>query len=210
MQTDVDTTAIHATPANAEQIFNLQDDNIFQLRPQWKTAVFVDGPNIGYCSRTLGQKLRYDILLDIVSRHSELISANFFNSTFRDQDSYAVTQRFHDYLAFSGWTVYPREGYTNGSGQYQTLDIDMTLAAIMVEQVMAGAIDTVILVGNDGDYVPIMKLCVRKFSTRFLHLSWSVVDETHSIRPSRMLRQEAQLSLDISLPELTHLLLEPK
>ena len=186
-----------------------QIPNFFNLRKNHRTAIFVDGPNITFSGKIGNRRINFDCLRLLFEQHSDLRFSNYYSPIYRDKDFISITQRFFEYLTYSRWTVISREGFYMANGRYRSYDIDSLLSTQLQQIAASGKIDTILIVSNDGDYVPVIQTCRQAYGVRFLHLSWSVQNGENYARPSHNLRIESEISLDISMTELSDYLLMP-
>ena len=183
--------------------------NFFNLRADHRTAIYVDGPNVTHSGKLTDRKLDFDALRLLFEQHSDLRFANYYSPIYRNRNFFSIMQRFHEYLAHSRWTVITREGYYLPDGKYRSLDIDPVLCAHLQQTVSSHQLDTILIVSNDGDYVPVIQTCRTNYGVRFLHLSWTTGHGNFIAKPSHNLRLESEISLDLSMPELSEHLLFP-
>jgi len=132
-----------------------------RLRPQEKTALFIDGANLYAASRAVGFDVDYRRLLDFFGGVN-LIRAYYY-SALLDTEEYSPLKPLTDWLAYNGYTLVtkPAKEFTDGAGRRRVKgNMDIELAIDMLE--MAPHIDHAVLFSGDSDFRRLVEAVQRR------------------------------------------------
>lgn len=120
-----------------------------------RVGVFVDVANLHYSSRNMRITLDFGRLLDFLRGNRRLVRAQAYAPT--DPDPRA-DQSFLSAVKGLGYRITTKNYKTFASGAKKA-DMDLDLCMDIVRLVDAGALDTVVLVSGDSDFLPLLEYC---------------------------------------------------
>ena len=120
-----------------------------------RVGVFVDVANLHYSSRSMRVTLDFGRLLDFLRGNRRLVRAHAYAPT--DPDPRA-DQAFLSAVKGLGYRITTKNYKTFASGAKKA-DMDLDLCMDIVRLVDAGALDTVVLVSGDSDFLPLLEYC---------------------------------------------------
>jgi uncharacterized LabA/DUF88 family protein len=113
-----------------------------------KCAVFIDGNNVFHSALSLGLKLDYAKLMDVlVPKGHELLCAYYHTGV---DEKNPKQHGFRTWMKRNGFRVVEKPLETDSSGKTRA-NLDLEIVADMMA--MADRLDTIVLVSGDGDFV---------------------------------------------------------
>jgi uncharacterized LabA/DUF88 family protein len=120
-----------------------------------RIGVFVDVANLLYSARNQRMSIDFGRLLDFLRGNRRLIRAHAYAPT--NPDPHAE-QTFLSAVKGVGYRITTKNYKTFASGARKA-DMDLDLCMDIVRLVDAGALDTVVLVSGDSDFLPLLEYC---------------------------------------------------
>ena len=129
-----------------------------------KIAVFIDGANLAYSSRTAGYSIDFKKLKRLFDNPVRL---TYYTAILRKPDGDDPLTKVKDFMEYNGYTVVQKEsksyvdpitGLTKVKG-----NMDIEIAVDMV--VASNRFDQIVLFSGDGDFTYAVKECQRRGST---------------------------------------------
>ncbi len=154
-----------------------------------RVGVFVDVANLLYSARSLRVSLDFGRLLDFLRGNRRLIRAQAYAPT--NPDPHAE-QAFLSVVKGLGYRITTKNYKTFSSGAKKA-DLDLDLCMDIVRLVDAGALDTVVLVSGDSDFLPLLEYC----SDHGVRVEVAAFDDSAAM----ILRQSCDLFVNLSLVE---------
>ena len=152
-----------------------------------RVGVFVDVANLLYSSRNLRVSIDFGRLLDFLRGNRRLIRAHAYAPT--NPDPHAE-QSFLSAVKGLGYRITTKNYKTFSSGAKKA-DMDLDLCMDIVRIVDAGALDTVVLVSGDSDFLPLLEYC----SDHGVRVEVAAFEDAAAM----ILRQSCDLFVNLSL-----------
>ena len=117
-----------------------------------RIALFIDGPNLYACAKSLGFDIDYKNLLQTFRKNGRLIRAYYYTALAEDQE-YSPIRPLIDWLNYNGYTMVtkPAREYVDSAGHRRYKgNMSIELAVDMME--IAPNIDHAVLFSGDGDF----------------------------------------------------------
>ncbi len=152
-----------------------------------RVGVFVDVANLLYSARNLRISIDFGRLLDFLRGNRRLIRAHAYAPT--NPDPHAE-QAFLSAVKGLGYRITTKNYKTFSSGAKKA-DMDLDLCMDIVRLVDAKALDTVVLVSGDSDFLPLLEYC----SDRGVRVEVAAFDDSAAM----ILRQSCDLFINLSL-----------
>lgn len=152
-----------------------------------RVGVFVDVANLLYSSRNLRVSIDFGRLLDFLRGNRRLIRAHAYAPT--NPDPHAE-QSFLSAVKGLGYRITTKNYKTFSSGAKKA-DMDLDLCMDIVRLVDAGALDTVVLVSGDSDFLPLLEYC----SDHGVRVEVAAFEDAAAM----ILRQSCDLFVNLSL-----------
>jgi uncharacterized LabA/DUF88 family protein len=152
-----------------------------------RVGVFVDVANLLYSSRSLRISLDFGRLLEFLRGNRRLMRAQAYAPT--NPEPHAE-QQFLSVVNGVGYRITTKNYKTFSSGAKKA-DLDLDLCMDIVRLVDARAIDTVVLVSGDSDFLPLLEYC----SDRGVRVEVAAFDDSAAM----ILRQSCDLFINLSL-----------
>jgi uncharacterized LabA/DUF88 family protein len=152
-----------------------------------RVGVFVDVANLVYSARNLRMTIDFGNLLEFLRGNRRLIRAHAYAPT--DPDPKA-DQAFLHAVKGLGYRITTKNYKTFASGAKKA-DMDLDLCMDIVRMVDAGALDTVVLVSGDSDFLPLLEYC----SDHGVRVEVAAFDDS----AAAILRQSCDLFVNLSL-----------
>ncbi len=154
-----------------------------------RVGIFVDVANLLYSSRSMRIPIDFGKLLAFLRGDRRLIRAHAYCPT--SPEPYA-DQQFLQAVKGLGYRITTKDYKTFSSGAKKA-DLDLDLCMDIVRIVDAGAVDTIVLVSGDSDFLPLLAYC----SDHGVRVEVAAFDES----AATILRQSCDLFLNLSLVE---------
>ncbi|HKW21602.1 MAG TPA: NYN domain-containing protein, partial [Ktedonobacterales bacterium] len=151
-----------------------------------RIGVFVDVANLLYSARSQRMNIDFGRLLDFLRANRRLIRAHAYAPT--NPDPHAE-QTFLSAVKGVGYRITTKNYKTFASGARKA-DMDLDLCMDIVRMVDADAIDTVILVSGDSDFLPLLEYC----SDHGVRVEVAAFDDAAAM----ILRQSCDLFINLS------------
>ncbi len=151
-----------------------------------RLGVFVDVANLLYSARSQRMNIDFGRLLDFLRANRRLIRAHAYAPT--NPDPHAE-QTFLSAVKGVGYRITTKNYKTFASGARKA-DMDLDLCMDIVRMVDADAIDTVILVSGDSDFLPLLEYC----SDHGVRVEVAAFDDATAM----ILRQSCDLFINLS------------
>ncbi|MGH2517052.1 MAG: NYN domain-containing protein, partial [Ktedonobacterales bacterium] len=154
----------HAIQQQTDRLLNElryhpQSPGMTVMLPQFpsteRVGVFVDVANLLYSSRNLRITVDFGKLLEFLHGNRRLIRAHAYSPTNPDP---RADQSFLDAVKGLGYRITTKNYKTFASGAKKA-DMDLDLCMDIVRIVDAGAVDTIVLVSGDSDFLPLLEYC---------------------------------------------------
>jgi uncharacterized LabA/DUF88 family protein len=152
-----------------------------------RIGVFVDVANLLYSARSLRVSIDFGRLLDFLRGNRRLVRAHAYAPT--NPDPHAE-QSFLTAVKGLGYRITTKNYKTFSSGAKKA-DMDLDLCMDIVRLVDARALDTVVLVSGDSDFLPLLEYC----SDRGVRVEVAAFDDSAAM----ILRQSCDLFINLSL-----------
>ena len=151
-----------------------------------RIGVFVDVANLLYSARSQRMNIDFGRLLDFLRANRRLIRAHAYAPT--NPDPHAE-QTFLSAVKGVGYRITTKNYKTFASGARKA-DMDLDLCMDIVRMVDADAIDTVVLVSGDSDFLPLLEYC----SDHGVRVEVAAFDDAAAM----ILRQSCDLFINLS------------
>lgn len=151
-----------------------------------RIGVFVDVANLLYSARSQRMNIDFGRLLDFLRANRRLIRAHAYAPT--NPDPHAE-QTFLSAVKGVGYRITTKNYKTFASGARKA-DMDLDLCMDIVRLVDADAIDTVVLVSGDSDFLPLLEYC----SDHGVRVEVAAFDDAAAM----ILRQSCDLFINLS------------
>jgi uncharacterized LabA/DUF88 family protein len=152
-----------------------------------RVGVFVDVANIVYSSRNLRVHVDFGRLLDFLRGNRRLIRAHAYSPTSPEPQA---NQEFLSPVKGVGYRITTKNYKTFSSGAKKA-DLDLDLCMDIVRLVDSGAVETVVLVSGDSDFLPLLEYC----SDKGVRVEVAAFDDS----AAAILRQSCDLFINLSL-----------
>jgi uncharacterized LabA/DUF88 family protein len=159
-----------------------------------RIALFIDGSNLHFSSRTLGFEVDFRRLLGEFRSRGTLLRALYYTVADADQE-YSSLRPLIDWLDYNGYTVVTKApgAFLDPDGRRKakpSMDVELTVGAIE----LADHIDRMVLFSGDGDF----RALVAAMQRRGVHVT---VISTLSTQPPMVaddLRRQADAFIDLA------------
>ena len=134
----------------------------FNIYPQERLALFIDGANLYAAARALGFDIDYKRLRELFAKNGQLIRAFYYTALVEDQE-YSPIRPLIDWLDYNGYTMVtkPTKEFTDAAGRRKIKgNMDIELAIDVME--MAEHLDHIVLFSGDGDFRRLVEAVQRK------------------------------------------------
>ncbi len=152
-----------------------------------RVGVFVDVANLLYSARSMHISIDFGRLLDFLRGNRRLVRAQAYAPTNPDP---RAEQQFLSAVKGVGFRITTKNYKTFASGAKKA-DMDLDLCMDIVKMVDARAIDTLVLVSGDSDFLPLLEYC----SDRGIRVEVAAFDDAAAM----ILRQSCDLFINLSL-----------
>ena len=152
-----------------------------------RLGIFVDVANLLYSSRSLRINIDFGKLLEFLRGNRRLIRAHAYAPTNPDP---GADQAFLVAVKGMGYRITTKNYKTFSSGAKKA-DMDLDLCMDIVRLVDAGALDTVVLVSGDSDFLPLLEYC----SDHGVRVEAAAFDDSAAM----ILRQSCDLFINLTL-----------
>lgn len=152
-----------------------------------RVGVFVDVANLLYSSRSMRISIDFGRLLDFLRGNRRLIRAHAYAPT--NPDPHAE-QAFLSAVKGLGYRITTKNYKTFSSGAKKA-DMDLDLCMDIVRLVDSEAVDTIVLVSGDSDFLPLLEYC----SDHGVRVEVAAFDDSAAM----ILRQSCDLFINLSL-----------
>jgi uncharacterized LabA/DUF88 family protein len=154
-----------------------------------RVGVFVDVANLLYSARTLRMTVDFGKLLDFLRGNRRLVRAQAYCPTSPQPGD---EQMFLQAVKGLGYRI-TTKNYKIFSSGAKKADLDLDLCMDVVRLVDGGAVDCIVLVSGDSDFMPMLDYC----SDHGVRVEVAAFDESMSAT----LRQSCDLFVNLSLLE---------
>ena len=152
-----------------------------------RVGVFVDVANLLYSARTLRTTIDFGKLLDFLRGNRRLVRAHAYCPTSPQPGD---DQMFLQAVKGLGYRITTKNYKTFASGAKKA-DMDLDLCMDVVRLVDGNAVDCIVLVSGDGDFIPLLDYC----SDHGVRVEVVAFDESMSAS----LRQSCDLFINLSM-----------
>ncbi|MGZ3715849.1 MAG: LabA-like NYN domain-containing protein, partial [Ktedonobacterales bacterium] len=152
-----------------------------------RVGIFVDVANLLYSSRSMRISLDFGRLLDFLRGNRQLKRAHAYAPTNPDPNA---EQSFLSVVKGLGYRITTKNYKTFSSGAKKA-DLDLDMCMDIVRLVDSGAVDTVVLVSGDSDFLPLLEYC----SDKGVRVEVAAFDDSAAM----ILRQSCDLFINLSL-----------
>ena len=154
-----------------------------------RVGVFVDVANVVYSARNLRTSVDFGHLLDFLRANRRLARAQAYAPTNPEP---GAEQAFLSAVKGLGYRI-TTKNYKTFSNGAKKADLDLDLCMDVVRIVEARAVDTIVLVSGDSDFLPLLDYC----SDHGVRVEVAAFDDAASM----ILRQSCDLFVNLSLVE---------
>jgi uncharacterized LabA/DUF88 family protein len=152
-----------------------------------RVAVFVDVANLLYSSRNLRVAIDFGRLLEFLRGNRRLVRAHAYAPTSPEPHA---EQQFLSVVKGVGYRITTKNYKTFSSGAKKA-DLDLDMCMDIVRMVDAEAVDSVVLVSGDSDFLPLLEYC----SDHGVRVEVAAFEDAASM----ILRQSCDLFVNLSL-----------
>jgi uncharacterized LabA/DUF88 family protein len=157
-----------------------------------RIALFIDGQNLRYATKSLGFEVDFKRLLFEFQRHGTIVRSHYYTTISENADQWV--QPLLDWLSYNGFTVFakPTKEYGDGEGPRKTKgNIEVELAVDALE--ISNRIDHLVLFSGNGDLRALIE-AVQRLGVRV-----AVVSTTRTNPPmvADTLRRQADSFLEL-------------
>jgi len=152
-----------------------------------RVGIFVDVANLLYSARSLRITIDFGRLLEFLRGNRRLIRAHAYAPTNPDP---GADQSFLAAVKGMGYRITTKNYKTFSSGAKKA-DMDLDLCMDIVRLVDAGALDTVVLVSGDSDFLPLLEYC----SDHGVRVEAAAFDDSAAM----ILRQSCDLFINLTV-----------
>lgn len=152
-----------------------------------RVGVFVDVANLLYSSRSMRVALDFGRLLEFLRGNRRLVRAHAYAPTSPEPHA---EQQFLSVVKGVGYRITTKNYKTFSSGAKKA-DLDLDMCMDIVRLVDAKAVDTVVLVSGDSDFLPLLEYC----SDHGVRVEVAAFDDA----TAAILRQSCDLFVNLSL-----------
>ncbi|HEX8994848.1 MAG TPA: NYN domain-containing protein [Ktedonobacterales bacterium] len=152
-----------------------------------RVGVFVDVANVVYSARGLRTSVDFGHLLDFLRANRRLARAQAYAPTAPEP---GAEQAFLSAVKGMGYRI-TTKNYKTFSNGAKKADLDLDLCMDVVRIVEARAVDTIVLVSGDSDFLPLLDYC----SDHGVRVEVAAFDDAASM----ILRQSCDLFINLSL-----------
>jgi uncharacterized LabA/DUF88 family protein len=154
-----------------------------------RVGVFVDVANLLYSSRNMRVNIDFGKLLDFLRGNRRLVRAHAYAPT---SPQPGEDQMFLQAVKGLGYRITTKNYKTFASGARKA-DLDLDLCMDVVRLVDGKAVDTIVLVSGDSDFMPMLDYC----SDHGVRVEIAAFDESMSAT----LRQSCDLFINLAMLE---------
>lgn len=154
-----------------------------------RVGIFVDVANVVYSARGLRTSVDFGHLLDFLRANRRLARAQAYAPTAPEP---GAEQTFLSAVKGMGYRI-TTKNYKTFSNGAKKADLDLDLCMDIVRIVEARAVDTIVLVSGDSDFLPLLDFC----SDHGVRVEVAAFDDAASM----ILRQSCDLFVNLSLVE---------
>ncbi|HEX8732788.1 MAG TPA: NYN domain-containing protein [Ktedonobacterales bacterium] len=154
-----------------------------------RVGVFVDVANVIYSARNLRTSVDFGHLLDFLRANRRLTRAQAYAPT---DPLPGAEQAFLSAVKGLGYRI-TTKNYKTFSNGAKKADLDLDLCMDIVRMVDSKAVDTIVLVSGDSDFLPLLDYC----SDHGVRVEVAAFDDAASM----ILRQSCDLFINLSLVE---------
>jgi uncharacterized LabA/DUF88 family protein len=152
-----------------------------------RVGVFVDVANLLYSARSLRVGVDFGHLLDFLRGNRRLVRAHAYAPTNPEPQA---EQQFLSVVKGLGYRITTKNYKTFASGAKKA-DLDLDLCMDIVRLVEANAVDTVVLVSGDSDFLPLLEYC----SDHGVRVEVAAFEDA----AAQILRQSCDLFINLSM-----------
>jgi uncharacterized LabA/DUF88 family protein len=152
-----------------------------------RIGVFVDVANLLYSSRSLRVGIDFGRLLDFLRATRHVVRAHAYAPTNPEPNA---EQQFLSVVKGVGYRITTKNFKVFSSGAKKA-DLDLDLCMDIVRLVDAKAVDTIVLVSGDSDFLPLLEYC----SDRGVRVEVAAFEDAAAL----VLRQSCDLFINLSL-----------
>ena len=152
-----------------------------------RVGIFVDVANLLYSARSLRINIDFGRLLEFLRGNRRLIRAHAYAPTNPDP---GADQSFLVAVKGMGYRITTKNYKTFASGAKKA-DMDLDLCMDIVRLVDSGALDTVVLVSGDSDFLPLLEYC----SDHGVRVEAAAFDDSAAM----ILRQSCDLFINLTV-----------
>jgi uncharacterized LabA/DUF88 family protein len=152
-----------------------------------RIGVFVDVANLLYSSRSLRVGIDFGRLLEFLRGHRHIVRAHAYAPTNPEPNA---EQQFLSVVKGVGYRITTKNFKVFSSGAKKA-DLDLDLCMDIVRLVDAKAVDTIVLVSGDSDFLPLLEYC----SDHGVRVEVAAFEDAAAM----ILRQSCDLFINLSL-----------
>ncbi len=152
-----------------------------------RVGIFVDVANLLYSARSLHVSVDFGRLLDFLRGNRRLVRAHAYAPTNPEPQA---DQQFLSAVKGLGYRITTKNYKTFASGAKKA-DLDLDLCMDIVRLVDAGAVDTIVLVSGDSDFLPLLEYC----SDHGVRVEVAAFEDA----AAQILRQSCDLFINLSM-----------